>query len=47
MIARRRFLAATGLAALGPVAAPLLKALPAPPPAPALLASNALALLRG
>lgn len=47
MIERRRFLAATGAVALSPVAGPLLKALPAQPPAPALLASNALALLRG
>ncbi|WP_294238623.1 hypothetical protein [uncultured Sphingomonas sp.] len=47
MIERRRFLAATGLAALSPVAGPLVKALPAQPPAPPLLASNSLALLRG
>ncbi|MFE8583698.1 hypothetical protein ACFX59_06270 [Sphingomonas sp. NCPPB 2930] len=47
MIERRRFLAATGLAALGRVTAPFPKALAAQPPAPTLLASNVLALVRG
>lgn len=47
MIERRRFLAAAGAAALAPLARPAARALPVPPAAAAMLASNALALLRG
>lgn len=49
MIERRQFLAAAGLAALAPAARSAAEALPLPVPAqpPRLLASNALALLRG
>jgi hypothetical protein len=46
MIERRQFLAAAGIAALSPIARPV-RALPTPAPAAPLLASNALALLRG
>lgn len=49
MIERRQFLAAAGLAALAPAARSTARALPLPTQAqaPRLLASNALALLRG
>lgn len=47
MIERRQFLAAASIAALSPIARPATKALPASVPSPRLLASNALALLRG
>lgn len=47
MIERRQFLVGAGIAALSPLASPAAKALPIPAPAPRLLASNALALLRG
>lgn len=47
MIERRQFLVGAGIAALFPQAKASAKALQPSPPSPPLLASNALALLRG